>query len=225
MKTLFKTLANGLKSAHGNCAWKIGEWKQVKGKPVLCENGFHCSERVLDAMGYIWTAFIARVEVAGESLAQADKSVHQKMRLVEVWEWKKEDSVSLAIFAAKLVIGIYEKKYPGEDRPREAIEAAKKWLADPTEKNSAAANAAANAAYAAAHAAASAAAYAAANAAYAAAHAANAAHAAYAAANAAASAAANAAANAAALEATLSKIEAWIQKRLSEKTPITGRAK
>ena len=37
-------------------------------------------------------------------------------------------SVKLAIFAAELVIKNFEDKYPNDKRPREAIEAAKKWL-------------------------------------------------------------------------------------------------
>ena len=114
----------------------------------------------------------------------------------------RPQKVRYAIFAAEQVIKFFEKKYPKDKRPRNAIEAAKKWVADQSEENrdaastaayaadSAAAHAAASAAYAAAHAAASAA-YAAAHAAYAAdsaaAHAA--AYAAYAAAHAAASAA------------------------------------
>ena len=80
------------------------------------------------------------------------------MRIVKAYHWKKEDSVALTIYSAELVIGIYEKKYPNDTRPRDATEAAKKWLAEPTEANrtraanaaNAAAHAAANAAYAAA---------------------------------------------------------------------------
>jgi hypothetical protein len=106
------------------------------------------------------------------------------------------DYVRYAVYAAEQVIELYEKKYPDDKRPREAIEAAKKCIDNPSKEN----NAAAYAAYAAANAAANAAAYAAANAAaYAAANAA--AYAAYAAANAAANAAAYAAANAAAYAA------------------------
>ena len=89
--------------------------------------------------------------------------------------------VKMAVFAAEQVIDLYEKKYPTDDRPRKAIDAAKAYIAQPSANAAHAAYAAANAAYAAAHAA-----YAAANAAYAAADAAYAAaHAAYAAANAA----------------------------------------
>ena len=75
------------------------------------------------------------------------------------------------------MLKIYEDKYPNDDRPQKAIQAAKAYLKNPTKENkNAAANAAyaANAANAAAYAA-YAAAYAAANAAYAAANAANAA--------------------------------------------------
>ena len=110
----------------------------------------------------------------------------------------KSEKVAYAIFAAEQVIDIFEKKYPDDQRPRNAINAAKKYLEQPSEKNK---KAAADAAYAAAAAdaadAAADAAYAADAAAYAAAYAAAAA--AYAADDAAADAAdaADAAADAA----------------------------
>jgi hypothetical protein len=75
--------------------------------------------------------------------------------------------LAYAIYAADQVIGIYEKKYPNNDKPRKAIEAAKAVLANDTEETRAAA--AAYASYAAAYAAYAAAAYAAAYASYAAA--------------------------------------------------------
>ena len=104
-------------------------------------------------------------------------------------------SVLIAVTSAKKVLPVYEAKYPGDLRPRKAIEAAEEYIRDPTATSADAAHAAANAAYAAANAANAAAAAAADAAANAAAHAA--ANAAYAAANAAYAAAANAAANAA----------------------------
>jgi len=101
----------------------------------------------------------------------------------------KDQSVQYAIFAAEQVIDIYERKYPDDKRPRNAIEAAKAYLKNPCAKTKAAAvNAytAAYATYAAAYA------YATANVAYAASNAA--AHAAAAASNAAVSYADDAAA-------------------------------
>ena len=71
---------------------------------------------------------MAEVIVRGESVIETDKECWSEMKLVKVWHWTKEDSVELAIYAAELVIDIYEKKYPNDDRPRKAIEAAKKYL-------------------------------------------------------------------------------------------------
>ncbi len=94
----------------------------------------------------------------------------------------KEQCVRFAIDCAERALPIFEAEYPKDKRPREAIEAAKAWLVDPsidtTTASMAADDAAAKAAYADAAAyAANAAAYAA----YAAYAAANAAYAAYAA--------------------------------------------
>jgi hypothetical protein len=43
--------------------------------------------------------------------------------------------VSIAIDAAKNCIHVFEKEYPTDDRPRKALQAAEKWLNDPTEEN------------------------------------------------------------------------------------------
>jgi hypothetical protein len=81
--------------------------------------------------------------------------------------------IRYAVFAAELALPIFEKKYPDDDKPRKAIEAAKKCLENDTEENREAAYYAADAASAAY------AAYAAYSAAYDAADAAYAAYAAY----------------------------------------------
>ena len=54
--------------------------------------------------------------------------------------------VSYAVYAAEQVLDIYEKKHPTDDRPRKAIEAAKKCIKSPTKENKAATLAAAYAA-------------------------------------------------------------------------------
>jgi hypothetical protein len=43
--------------------------------------------------------------------------------------------VSIAIDAAKNCIHVFEAEYPADDRPRMALEAAEKWLNEPTEEN------------------------------------------------------------------------------------------
>ena len=152
---LWKSMQAGLKSSNGDIEWKVGKWFK-EDKINICCKGFHASENVVHAMGYVNCEILAKVEVRGKSIIQNDKQCWSEMKIVKTYDWKKEDSVSLAIYAAELVIDIYEKKYPSDKRPREAIEAAKKWLKEPTEKNRNAADAAyaanaaaANAAYAA----------------------------------------------------------------------------
>src|SRR3990167_298298 len=72
------------------------------------------------------------------------------MKIVKAYKWTKKDSVAFAIYAAELVIKNYEKKYPNDKRPREAIEAAKKVLFHDTAKNRVAAGSAMSAAWSAA---------------------------------------------------------------------------
>ena len=64
------------------------------------------------------------------------------MRIIKTFKWDKKKSVKLAIFAAEQVIDIFEKEYKNDKRPRWAIQAAKRWLKNPTEKNAYAAYAA-----------------------------------------------------------------------------------
>ena len=54
----------------------------------------------------------------------------------------RPQNLAYAIFAAEQVIEIYERKYAGDNRPRAAIEAAKKVMEDDTPENRAAAYAA-----------------------------------------------------------------------------------
>ena len=133
MKTLWKSMKAGLKSANGNIDWKIGEWQTVKLPLDICGNGFHASENVIDAMGYVPVEIIARVEVDGAHEEQEDKQCWERMRIIEVRIWEKADSVALAIFAAELVLENFERVFPEDKRPRLAIEAAKEWMRNPSE--------------------------------------------------------------------------------------------
>lgn len=44
----------------------------------------------------------------------------------------KTQKIKYAIYAAEQVLGIFEKEYPNDDRPRKAIEAVKKYLKNPS---------------------------------------------------------------------------------------------
>ena len=137
-----------IKSNNGNCSWKLNEWKH-EDNINICKRGFHCSNNILDAFSYVQGSILAEVEVKGKSIKNKDKSVHEEMRLVKIWNWTKNDSVALSIISAELCINNFEKLYPNDKRPREAIKATKKWLKNPTKKNESAAWSAGSAAWAA----------------------------------------------------------------------------
>ena len=109
-----------------------------------------CSE------GVEW--FAAQKETDGlkvvKKLAVEDKLSWANWTIVRIMEYS--DYVRYAVFAAEQVLDIFEKKYPNDKRPRLAIEAAKKCIDNPSDKNKKVAYAAAyaaDAAYAAAYAA------------------------------------------------------------------------
>jgi len=210
IKTLWKSMLyekGKLRSANGDETWKPGEWHKVDGPLAMCEHGYHASLNIVDSMKYVAPGAIVKVEVRGKHAEQADKQCWSEMRVAKAWEWTKWDSVELAVYAAELVIGIFEKQHPDDKRPRQAIEAARAWLEDPNTKTSAAAWDAAWAAWAASAAARdarAAASSAARDAAWAAASSA---------ARDAAIAAASAAASAAARDAMKARIHRWIVRR------------
>jgi len=82
-----------------------------------------------------------------EALIKEDNLDWANWAIVRCMTYKQY--VSYAVFAAEQVIDIYEKKNPGDKRPRQAIAAAKKCIENPSKKNKDAAHAAANAANAA----------------------------------------------------------------------------
>ena len=136
-------------SGYDGSPWIIGVWRAVP-KPIKECDGLNCCEYIQDAMGYVNMEILAEVEIDGHVIIGDDKITCEKMRILKAYHWEKEDAVAMSSYAAELVIGYYEQKYPNDDRPRRAIEAAKEWLKNPTAANAAyAANAASDAAYAA----------------------------------------------------------------------------
>lgn len=168
-------------------SWTPGEWMpEAKGELTLCANGYHLA-REQDLLRWL-NASIYEAEPSEEMVEGDDKVVCRSVRLLRKTPWNQQTAVLFACDCAERVLPLFEREYPDDQRPRQAIETARKWVhgkATLEEVQAAAdaaytayaaayaANAAAYAAYA-ANAAADAAAYAAANAAYAA-HAAHAA--------------------------------------------------
>ena len=225
---LYKSLAENGFCCHGG----TGQWSLPNGKkpgawmPKLvdlnpCHRGYHVL-REQDLLVFVGPALF-EVEVRGEKIICDDKVVVAEARLVRhVPGWTHQNLVIFACDCAERVLSIFEKTLPDDKRTRAAIEAARKWAAEPTDANARAARAAAEeetaawAARAAEARAAEAAARAAAAAAWAAA--------AWAAARAAAAAARAAAAGAAAEEETAAEAAAWAA-RAAARAAEAARAK
>ena len=81
------------------------------------------------------------------ALIKDDKLEWANWLIVRVMDYNQY--VQYAVYAAEQVIANYEKQYPEDKRPREAIEAAKKCIQNKTDDNISAADSAASAASAA----------------------------------------------------------------------------
>ena len=115
-------------SAHGDQEWEIGKEYSVSGKVEACENGFHASETIVQALSYVNGNVLAVVTASGDSDNRYDKVYYRSITIKRAYHWRLEDSIALAIYAAEQVVGIFEDEYPNDPRPRDAIKAAKAYL-------------------------------------------------------------------------------------------------
>ena len=116
-------------------------------------------EKKACAEGRVWFGRQKKTEAVEvlQALIEEDQLDWANWTIVRVMT--RPQYMAYAIYAAEQVLPIYEKKYPGNDKPRKAIEAAKAVLVNDTKETRADAAAAYDAAYAAAAVYAAAAAY------------------------------------------------------------------
>jgi len=103
-----------------------GEWLPKVDKLEMCEFGWHYAD---ENHIIAWLREqIFEVEVRGEVLDGDNKSTAQEMRLVRKCEgWNERTARLLACEYAERVLPIYEKHYPDDKRPRQAIETARRF--------------------------------------------------------------------------------------------------
>ena len=116
---------------HGRDGWPLQEVEELPTgtKPILCEIGLHASKSALDALSYAPGPFVSRVRLEGTVVVGDDKAcATRRVRLAGPVDASRE----LRLFAADCaehVLPIFEKEYPGDDRPRKAIEVARRFAA------------------------------------------------------------------------------------------------
>ena len=114
---------------HGRDGWPLQEVEELPTgtKPILCEIGLHASKSALDALSYAPGPFVSRVRLEGTVVVGDDKAcATRRVRLAGPVDASRE----LRLFAAdcaERVLPIFEKRYPGDDRPRKAIEVARRF--------------------------------------------------------------------------------------------------
>jgi len=138
----YKFVHTDLKSDSGDCQWRIGTWKKHDGELRLCYSGFHASPDLLSVLSYAFGDRLFEVEAKGEIIMdnRKDNFVARELRL------KREIRLKLLMVdfstrCAERVLPIFEKRFPNDYRPRQAIEAAKAWLQHPSKTAESAASA------------------------------------------------------------------------------------
>lgn len=121
----YKVLNPDRKCIYGEGHWsEPGEWLEVKGGLIPCENGLHLCRRddLVDWLGTeIWEA-----EYEGDRINFDNKIVVRKARLVRKLDtWTDRTARLFACDCAEHVLYLFEKEFPDDDRPRKAIETAR----------------------------------------------------------------------------------------------------
>lgn len=135
--TGYKTLTADMSSfTNTDCKWRLGEWKMYPSVVEVCESGFHASRDLYDLLNEcnVLGNRLFEVEARGEIKEGHYTFAASEMRIVKEIDAKRL-YVDYALQCAKHVLPLYAQKYPTDNQPGLAIEAAEKWLANPTDEN------------------------------------------------------------------------------------------
>lgn len=124
---LYKVLGPDGTPIHGGRGrWVPGKWRSVRGPLVPCEHGLHLvsARQLIDYLGpEIW-----RAETDGELINAINKYVARQARITtRVEAWNECSARQFAADCAEHVLEIFEGLFPGDDRPREAIAACRRY--------------------------------------------------------------------------------------------------
>ena len=152
-ETLYKVLAADRTSCHGgNATWTPGEWMPaVEGELEPCANGYHLC-RAGDLINWlgetIWEAEYQGERIVVDKPTDKSKVVVRQARILKpLTAWNEQTARLFACDCAERALPIIAKHAPNEERPRRAIETARRYAhGQATDEELAAARAAARAA-------------------------------------------------------------------------------
>jgi len=106
-----------------------GEWMPAIPDPVPCARGYHLCRDATDLLEWlgptIWVA-----EASGAVVTDHNKVVVERARLLRRLPWDERIAREFAADCAERVLPVYEAAYPGDDRPRRAVEVARAYARD-----------------------------------------------------------------------------------------------
>ena len=107
--------------------WKPGRWMpEIEGKLIPCERGYHICRP--DDLVYWLDETIYEVEYEGKIVEDDNKCVVRRARLLRrVETWTERTARLFAADCAEHILHIFETEYPDDDRPRNAIQAARDY--------------------------------------------------------------------------------------------------
>jgi hypothetical protein len=104
--------------------YRLGQWRTARGPLFPCQNGIHLCRvehlsRWIDRDLYV-------AEYDGDVLDAGDKIIARRARIVEhLRGWNERTARLAAADFAEEVLHLWEERFPDDDRPRRAIEAAR----------------------------------------------------------------------------------------------------
>ena len=106
-----------------------GKWMpQIKGALIICQSGYHLCRRA-DLLNWLGPV-IYQAEPGGEIIKATDKIVARQARLLRRLDnWTERTARLFACDCAERVLPFFERGYPTDTRPREAIETARRFAA------------------------------------------------------------------------------------------------
>ena len=104
--------------------WTVGETRRYRGKIKLCEFGYHSSPSPVTALEYASGPMLCLVEVSKPTQRDASKQVSTRRRLIKAVNVERELRL-LACRIAEDVLPLFERQFPNDKRPREAIACAR----------------------------------------------------------------------------------------------------
>ncbi len=127
----YKLLNKDGTTPHGFGKWplpkrdKPGAWMPPIDPPLIaCHNGYHVLKigDLLEWRG----ALLVEIETKGRPLRDSNKSVVKQARAIRIAKgWNNKTLRIFAADCAERVLPIWQKKYPNDDRPFKAIQAAR----------------------------------------------------------------------------------------------------